>query len=126
MRKPIVWIVKEQVRRTGSSGVEAMDYTPAMKYGEIRFITQSDPPSFITKSSVLEAWSNSVERFMEEFNPQLDFIIASGQPTAMMMVGWLIGDTLAGFDRHPPRFLLWRREENTYIPYDPLSQIIKG
>lgn len=121
-RKPIVWIVKEQVRRS-QNGVETMDYTPAMKWGEPRFITSFDPPTLLTKSTVLQKWKKDVQEFINEFDPEIDFIIASGQPTAMMMVGYLLGVVSYPQRADPsPRFLLWRREENTYIPYDPLNQ----
>jgi hypothetical protein len=90
MRKPIVWIVKEQVRRL-QTGVEAMDYTPAMKYGELRFITDFDPPTHAQKSTLLEAWGKSVRAFLKEFDPRTDFVVASGQPTAMMLIAWLMG-----------------------------------
>lgn len=124
--EPIVWIVKEQVRR-GTTGPEAMDYTPAMKWGELRFITQYDPPSHVTRgSSLMKSWWSEVQNFYTEFNPEIDFIIASGQPTAMMMVAYLVGryhgnNTEFGRPIAAPRFLLWRREEGGYIPYDPLN-----
>lgn len=123
MRKPIVWIVKEQVRRI-QTGVEVMDYTPAMKYGELRFITNFDPPSHVQKSSLMEAWGKAVKSFLDEFDPRIDFLIASGQPTAMMLVAYMIG--LHHGTGNQPRFLLWRREEGMYLPYDPLPSIIKG
>lgn len=125
--EPIVWIVKEQVRR-GAAGPEAMDYSQAMKWGELRFITQTDPPSYVSRgSSVLRAWWSSVQDFYTEYNPEIDFIIASGQPTAMMMVAYLVGRYHGGSQEvqikkiPAPRFLLWRREEGGYIPYDPLN-----
>jgi hypothetical protein len=117
-RKPIVWIVKEQVRRT-QAGIEAMDYTPAMKWGEPRFITSFDPPALLTKSTVLEGWHKSVRAFIDAFDAETDFIIATGNPTAMMMIAYLMG---AARPYSPPRFLLWRREDNAYVPYNPLNQ----
>lgn len=130
-KRPQVWIVKEQVRR-GASGPEAMDYTPAMKYGDLRFITDFDPPPHaVPGSSVLRSWREKVNEFRNEFDPETDWIIASGQPTAMMMVAYLLGrqdgmnsefDSVHdGKARSAPRFLLWRREEGGYIPYDPLN-----
>jgi len=126
-RKPIVWIVKEQVKRDQIGGLAAMDYSPAMKWGELRFITSFDPPVMTSRSSLLEGWKKAVDHFIDEFDASTDFIIASGQPTAMMMIGYLLGeanmDSDGLFIQNAPRFLLWRREEGQYIPYDPLNQI---
>lgn len=126
-RKPIVWIVKEQVKRDNVGGISPMDYTPAMKWGELRFITSFDPPPMVTRSSLLEAWKKAVDAFIDEFDASTDFVIASGQPTAMIMIGYLLGeanmDSDGLFIQNAPRFLLWRREEGAYIPYDPLNAI---
>jgi hypothetical protein len=82
---------------------------------------------------VLEGWGKAVQAFVSEFRPDVDFIIASGQPTAMMLISYILGRSDGrinvksnGFiGPMPPRFLLWRREEGVYLPYDPLSTLIK-
>lgn len=102
-----VWIVKEQVIR-GDTGPNVMDYSAAMRYGELEFITHHDMPMY-GKSSMLDAWNKDVAQFAKEYNPVHDYIIATGQPTAIFAVGWALGAT-----GKIPRFLVWRREESTY------------
>jgi hypothetical protein len=107
MIKPIVWVVKEQV----SQG-NAMDYSPAIIYGDIRFITRSDMPLH-PNSSVQSVWSGNVARFVEEYDESRDFIITTGQPTAIFATGHALG-----LARKVPRYLVWRREDNRYRVLD--------
>jgi len=109
---PKVWVVKEQVRRN-ATGPEPMDYSPAMQYGEIVFITSHDMPLY-PKSNVLEKWQNGVKAFIAQYDPDRDFIITTGQPAAIFNVGYLLG--LAG---KRPRLLVWQREEGRYFPFTP-------
>lgn len=111
-RKPIVWVIKEQVRR-GVTGPEPMDYTPAMRYGDIEFITQYDLPLH-PNGSLAANWWQAVKDFTHSFDPKQDFIVATGQPMAMVLIGYVLGVM-----RVEPTFLVWRREENKYIPYTP-------
>ena len=104
MNKPKVYVVKEQV----NGGSNAMDYSPAMMYGDVEFITRNDIP-FHPGSSIQERWTLDVIKFTEKYEPNRDFIIATGQPTAIFAVGYALG--LAG---KCPRYLVWRREENRY------------
>lgn len=110
-RKPIVWVMKEQVRR-GATGPEPMDYTPAMKYGEVRFITDFDLPLH-QGGSLVGSWWNAVHDFIEEFDPTIDFLVPTGQPLAMVLIGAAIGNAYTG----NLQFLVWRREDNKYVPY---------
>lgn len=107
MNKAIVWIVKEQMIRD-ATGSGAMNYEPAMSYGDIKFITQSDMPLY-PGSGVQVNWNRDVDVFTAMYNPNTDFIIATGQPTAIFTVGYLLGR--AG---KTPRYLVWRREDNQY------------
>ena len=109
MRTSKVWAVKENVVRSATGSV-AMDYSPALQFGELDFITQADLP-FHQKSTVWKDWAADVRRFVEEYNPVQDFLICPGQPMAILMVGFALGS--AG---KSPRFLVWRREENRYLP----------
>jgi hypothetical protein len=102
-----VWIIKEQVRR-GDTGPMVMDYSPAMEYGELEFITRHDMPLY-GRSSVQDVWNDDVIRFVKEYDEANDYIVATGQPSAIFAVGWALG--MAG---KTPRFLVWRREENRY------------
>lgn len=107
MKKPIVWIIKEQSQRN-AIGSNAMDYSPAEVHGDIEFVTKSDIPLY-ARSSIKLQWDLDVEKFATEFDPEKDFIIATGQPTAIFHVGHQLG--LLG---KQPRYLVWRRDENTY------------
>lgn len=111
MNKPIVWVVKEQVVR-GAIGANAMDYSPAMAYGDIEFITRNDMPTH-PNSSIRDVWSNDVAKFVTAYDPSKDFIITTGQPTAIFAVGHALG--VAG---KSPRYLVWRREDNRYRVLD--------
>lgn len=114
--KPIVWVIKEQVRR-GMTGPEPMDYTLAMRYGDIRFITEYDLPS--GPSNTLQArWNDAVAAFVRDYDEDRDFIIATGQPHAMVLIGWALGVA-----QRLPRFLVWRREEGHYVPFTPGARI---
>ncbi len=106
-KKPTVWVVKEQLVRN-AVGSTPMDYTPAMAYGEIEFVTQFDLPQH-PKSSVLEAWARDVQKFCRDYDPRTDYIVTTGQPTSLFAVGWALGRL-----GKAPRFLVWRREENRY------------
>lgn len=109
--RPIVWIVKEQMRRMGQH-TEPMDFSPAMSYGEIMFITRHDIPLY-TSNSVQMSWELDVANFVMKYNESRDFIIATGQPTAIFAVGYALG-----LARKTPRYLIWRREDNCYRVLD--------
>lgn len=107
MKKPTVWVIKEQAVQGN-----AMDYSPAMVYGEIAFVTRSDIPLH-PRSSVQLTWDLDVSKFVTEYDEKTDFIVATGQPTAIFAVGHALG--LAG---KSPRYLVWRREDNRYRVLD--------
>ena len=121
MNTPKVWIVKEQMRRT-EIGTEPMDYSAASPYGEICFITRHDMPAY-PKSSVAMQWYKDVKEFTQRYDASRDFIVATGQPTAIFNLGWLLG--MAG---KLPRYLIWRREDNRYqvvdLPADAVPSTI--
>lgn len=107
---PKVWIIKEQVKRMPGGGIEAMDYTPAMKWGELHFITDTDIPHY-PGSSVAKEWTKKINKFVEQYDEQNDFIVCTGQPVAMVQIGFLMGKQLVA-----PRYLVFRREDNAYQP----------
>jgi hypothetical protein len=109
--RPVVWIVKEQLRRN-SLGSDPMDYGPAMAYGEIRFITKGDLPLY-GGGVLYESWYRDVAKFCVEFDESRDFIITTGQPTAIFAIGHALG-----CHSKIPRYLVWQREENRYRVFD--------
>lgn len=114
--RPIVWVIKEQMRRTGV-GSEVMDFTPAMAYGELRFILKHDMP-MNPGSPMMKDWWDSIDRFADRYDADRDFIIATGKPSDIFMVGWSLGAHL----KHP-RFLNWQREENRYRVFDTFPEL---
>lgn len=111
MNKPIVWVIKEQVVR-GIVGSNAMDYTPAMVYGDIEFITRNDMPLH-PHSSVRTVWEEDVAKFVVRYDDSKDFIVTTGQPTAIFAVGHALGNS-----NKSPRYLVWQREDNRYRVLD--------
>lgn len=110
--RPTVWVLKEQVIN-GSTGSRPMDYTPAYEYGDVRFITEFDLPLH-PNSTVAKSWYESVMAFIQEFDPTHDFVITTGQPLAIFMLGMVMG-TLGVV----PNVLVWKREQNRYVVYKP-------
>ena len=104
MTTSIVWVVKEQ----SHGGGNVMDYTPAMKYGDIKFITRTDVPLY-PDSGIRMRWADDVAKFVEEYDQDRDMIVATGQPTSIFAVGHALGVV-----RKTPRYLVWRREDNQY------------
>jgi len=114
MKHPVVWVVKEQMAR-GEIGSAPMDYSPALQYGDLEFITFHDMPMY-GRSSVQAQWNRDVGKFILEYDPVRDYIVTTGQPIAILAIGFALGQ--AG---KCPRFLVWRREENRYrvVNFDP-------
>jgi hypothetical protein len=106
-----VWVLKEQMSSRGTSGPAPMDYSPAAKFGEVRFITDFDlpvPPR--PDSTISTAWVAAVANFIQECDPENDYIVLTGSPMAIYLVGVVsatVGATL--------NILVWRRERNEYV-----------
>lgn len=115
MLPPKIFIIKEQMVRNEVGSVP-MDYSRAQDYGDLEFITLHDLPMYSGRSSTQEAWNEDVIRFVKMYDPARDFIITTGQPAAIFMVGWILG---AMDPVKIPRFLVWRREEGRYRPLQP-------
>lgn len=107
-RAPIVWICKEQMMRGGEGSV-VMDYTPAYQYAQdIRFVSKREIP-LLPGSVVRQDWEDDVMLFADQYNPLTDYIIPTGNPAAIFMIGYALGKI-----GKVPRFLVWRREDNHY------------
>jgi hypothetical protein len=107
LKSPVCWVVKEQMLRS-DTGSTPMDYGHAMEFGEIEFITTHDMPLH-PRSQVQDAWDQAVVEFARRYDSQRDYIVCTGQPIAILTIGYALGR--AG---KWPRFLVWRREENRY------------
>lgn len=104
---PTVYVIKEQQIRTDSGSVP-MDYSKAFTFGEVKFITRTDLPTY-PGSDVRANWEKDVARFVEAYDESRDYIIPTGQPVAIFAVGHALGVAAK-----TPRFLVWRREEGAY------------
>jgi len=95
-----------------------MDFSPAMEFGDLEFITVHDIPLY-GKGVVMDQWNEDVASFVEKYDPMRDFIVTTGQPLAIFMVGYALA-----MSKKRPRFLVWRREENRYkvVNLDPALQ----
>jgi hypothetical protein len=114
-KRPTVWVLKEQMR-AGPNGPAPMDYTAAYEFGDIKFITEFDPPLH-GKSTVLVEWHKAVACFLDEFDETRDFIIPTGSPFGIFLFGRVLGEDIANHEyKQPPKILIWRREQNRYVP----------
>ena len=111
MRRPIVWVIKEQVRRE-MTGVTPMDYTPAMEFGDLEFVTDLDPPIH-PSSTVKPEWERQVRNMIKRFDSKNDYIVLTGSPLALFAIGKFLG---AHKPDSPTKILVWRRELGRYVP----------
>jgi hypothetical protein len=109
--RPTVWVLKEQVK-SGPNGVASFDYTPAYKYGDIRFMTDFDLPVH-AGSSLARAWHLAVDSCLGEMDDEKDFLILTGAPLAI----YALGQKIAAAQMRP-KLLVWRREQNAYAVFE--------
>lgn len=110
-KNPIVWVIKEQAVRT-QMGTAPMDYTPAIKFGDLEFVTEFDLPVH-GKGTMMEAWAKAARTFCDQYDDARDFIVTTGQPLAIFMLGYLLGQ-----HHKRPRILVWRPQEGKYTPFE--------
>ena len=110
--RPTVWVVKEQIRQS-SVGSTPMDYTPAYELGDVKFITEFDLPIH-PNSSIAQQWYQAVMRFAQEFDPTNDFVVLTGQPAAIFVIGMIMGHL-----NIVPKILVWKREQGRYVSFQP-------
>lgn len=114
MRAPKVWVVKEQVR-SSDHGPRVMDYTPAMEFGELQFITDLDIPMH-PASTVTAEWTKAVKKFFNEYQAQTDYIVLTGHTLSIFLIGVIFGASrISGYS---PKILVWRRDQGRYIVFD--------
>ena len=90
------------------------DYTPAAIYGELRFLEAERLAPHSPNAP--ETWNNSVvkrlERGLGPYVPGYDFVIPTGAPTRMMLVGMLLSRK---GDKH--KILKWDARSQRYSEY---------
>ena len=97
----VVWVIQE-----GNN-----DYAPAEKYGEVRFITRADLRS-IPSSSVNEQAVADVAKFLEEYQPEIDYIVPVGNPMLIIYVSILVHKATP---EH--RYLKWDGRQADYVMF---------
>lgn len=110
--RPTVWVLKEQIR--GGDSRQVFDYTPAYKFGDLKFITDFDLPIH-AGSSLAKEWHKNVDWAIGEMGPD-DCLILTGQPLAIHTLGAKMrtaGVTLP--------ILVWRREQGEYVVHQPAA-----
>lgn len=113
MSKPKVWVIKEQVR-SGVTGPLPMDYTPAMEYGEVEFVTEFDMPLH-SSSTISSEWVKRVKAWMHVYDPDKDWLVLTGHTISIFLIAAALGRTNLGTG---PKILVWRREMGRYIPFN--------
>lgn len=99
--QPKVWVIQE-----GNN-----DYAPAEKFGEVRFITRADLRS-VAASSVNEQAVADVAKFLEEYRPEIDYIVPVGNPMMIIYVSMLV-------HKQSPehRYLKWDGRQADYVTF---------
>ena len=99
---PKVYVTQEQTK---------LNYLPAEKYGEIRFITR-DEFSPVAGSLSNRHLMGDIWHHLEEFDNEVDFLVFSGSPIVAAAVFAVMGRL--GFDAF--RVLRWSNRDNVYAP----------
>jgi hypothetical protein len=102
-----VYAVKEQNFK-GMVGSQVMDYSPAEKFGELKFITTFDMPLHVN-SPARQVWREEVLEFVRNYDPVKDFVILTGQPISIFIIGMMIAEA-----HKMPRFLKWQGQTGDY------------
>ena len=103
--KPLVWVTQENPK---------FDYTPAEKYGELRFITCKDYTN--NENSLFNSGlSEEIMLELREFNPDVDYLLPSGSPVVMMAVAAILGR-----DCRNLKILKWNNRNNAWC-YNSLT-----
>ncbi len=97
-----VWVTQEQSK---------LNYLPAEKYGEVRFITR-DEFSPVAASLGNTHLMTQIMDSVEKFDPETDYIVFSGSPTVAAAVFAHIGK----FGHSVFRVLRWSNRDMSYAP----------
>lgn len=104
---PKVWVIKEQVR-SSANGPVPLDYSAALRYGDIEFITRTDF-SMIENTAVNKVVAEDIGRFIERFDNFRDYVLLTGSPLMLFALGFILNACASEV-----KLLVWRREEQDY------------
>jgi len=100
-----VWIFQENPNN---------DYTPAEKWGEVKFVTGSDLKSWADSPST-KNYHQDVKIFLRHYKPNEDFIIVTGNPVAICHLGMVLP-----VGHH--RFLKWDHRAGEYVMFRVIKE----
>ncbi len=88
------------------------NYTPALKFGSIEFITHRDFNTLNVTSPSNQEVIERLEGIVDKFNPKKDYILFSGDPVVIAIVFLKI------ISKHGTiNALKYDREQRAYIPF---------
>jgi hypothetical protein len=89
-----------------------VDFTPALSFGEVEFITKEDV-SPMPNSIRNEELVNKIRHTMTRFNPDEDYIVIAGSPYVAALVFYVLGR----YRRvRYIRMLRWSNRDRMYSP----------
>lgn len=102
-RSPIVWVVEKA----------SFDYSPARVYGQTIRAIEADQLSPNADASWHDKTIQQVRKALSDYIPGIDYIIPTGKPVRMMLVGLILRER---GDVH--NFLGWDDRTQRYFVYE--------
>lgn len=103
-----VYVVQNAHRRDMATGalVPVHDLTPALRYGELRYLLPPGPVLLSTEHAV-----KALKQQLAEFTPD-DYLLCIGDPSAIALVSMVASTVTAG----RVKLLVWDKPSKAYIP----------
>ena len=105
-RQPYIFVLQEN----------NYDFTPAEKFGEVRFITRANLRSIPTsqQNAIVE---NDIDSFFVDYEAGHDFIITTGDPMMTYKLAYMLGksDEQTGCTSDVHQLLKWDGRRGEYI-----------
>ena len=109
-RNPIVWVLQEN----------NYDFTPAEKFGDVKFITSANL-RHIAHSSQNQQIESDMERFLVEYDNEIDYLVMTGDPVMIYKLAYTLGklDQVVGEapSSRTHRLLKWDNRRAEYIAF---------
>lgn len=87
-----------------------IDISPAEEYGEITVLLPSGDANYQA-----DATFKSLEKQLEQFNPAEDYVLLTGDPTAMFMAGSILAEVCYSRQVTHMNVLKWNRKTSRYL-----------
>jgi hypothetical protein len=106
-----IYILREQIVRDASGTNSPVDYSPALDHGDsLSVVTRYEADQVIGGSEMAKNMVEDLRSFAMAYNPDKDYIIPTGAPTMILLVGMLLH--AAGHRR--VRMLKWSPRDRRY------------